>query len=253
MNLSARSLLCLPVLLAAAGCNPGIETVLLTGVVNDAPYDEGLPLADVEIATLDGNLEPFSEATTDASGAFSVEIAAAQDLFLELNGAGLAPTIFAGEAGIFDLQVEEGSLYALPEDYPAAVAEAFGDCAGDGTGGVVEGEVRVYMPGEEDDDVSLVGTAWVIAYNDAGEGFEACYLDEDGEPAPDDQEQTNATGRFAVFGLEPGAHILEVAYGDRPASGQDPSSTEAWYWYYKVNMVADGLAPFYPAWVEFTD
>jgi hypothetical protein len=237
--------------LTGTGCAEP-RSILLGGVVLDAPRGEGQPAPGVEVTVLDADLAPYDQATTDEAGAFELRVAAAQDMFLELRGEGKVTTLFAGEAGIFDLGLAEGALYVLSEARPAELAATFGACAGDGTGGIAEGEVRAYLPGEEESEVSLVGNAWVVVYDEDNDPIEACYLDEEGAPAPEDQGMTNATGRFAVFGLAPGPHVLEVSYNPGAGgedTGMDPADTLSWF--YKVNMVEGGLAPFYPAWVEF--
>jgi hypothetical protein len=239
-------------LLPLTACDLEVSEVMLSGVVLDQPYFEGSPVEGVEVTALDGDLVEYSSATTDAVGRVEIPVAAAQDMFLELRGDGIAATLFAGEAGVFDLALSDGELFTMPASTAADLAAEFGACAGDGTGGVIEGEVRIWMPGEEFSDVSLVGNAWVAAYDEQNTEYLPCYLDENGEPAPEDQSLTNATGRFAIFGVPAGAYILEVAY--RPGGTEDDtdeSDLDAYYWYYKVHMVDDGVAPFHPAWVEF--
>jgi hypothetical protein len=239
-------------LLPLTACNLEVTEVMLSGVVLDQPYFVGSPAVGVEVTSLDGDLVEFSSATSDATGLVELPVAAAQDMFLELRGDGIATTLFAGEAGVFDLALNEGELYTVPDTRAAELAEEFGDCAGDGSGGIIEGEVRIWMPGEETSDISLVGNAWVVAYDEQNNEYPPCYLDENGDPAPEDQHLTNATGRFAIFGVPEGKSFLEVAY--RPGGTEDDtedSELDAFYWPYKVNMVDGAHAPFHPAWVEF--
>jgi hypothetical protein len=237
------------VLFAPACTEP--HSVSLAGVVYDSADDDRQPAPGIEVSVLDGDLALHDQDTSDEDGAFSLRVAAAQDMFLELRGAGKVTTLFAGEAGVFDMTLEEGALYVLPEDRPSALAAEFGACADDEGGGVAEGVVRAWIPGTEESDESLVGNAWVVAYDADNEPTTACYLDADGAPAPEDQDLTNETGRFAIFGLEPGPYVLEVSY--RPGVGGEDTGgddVEPLRWYYKVNMVEGGVAPFYPAWVE---
>jgi hypothetical protein len=243
----ALSLLLLPIL----ACDLQVEEITLSGVILDAPYGAGDPVEGVEVTTLDGDLEAYSTATSDATGLVTIPVAAGQDMFLELRGDGAATTLFAGESGLFDLTLEAGELYTMPASTAADRAAEFGDCAQGGSGGLIEGEVRIFVPGGESSDEALVGNAWVVAYDAADQMYEACYLDENGEPAPDEQTLTNSTGRFAIFGVPAGPYVLEVAY--TPGAGEGDTEAEAFYWFYKVNMVDDGVAPFYPAWVEFVD
>ncbi|MFH1467459.1 MAG: hypothetical protein ABIO70_23950 [Pseudomonadota bacterium] len=236
--------------LVATGC-PQARSVALGGVVLDAPHGDGEPAPGIEVTVLDGDLEVYDQATTDEAGAFALRAAAAQDMFLELRGEGKVTTLFAGEAGVFDMSLVDGALYVLGEQRPAELAATFGDCAPSAAGGIAEGEVRAYIPGEEESDLSLVGNAWVVAYDVDNDPVDACYLDADGAPAPEGQALTNATGRFAVFGLQPGPHVLQVSF-TAGSGGEDTGAEEGetFSWFYKVNMVEGGLAPFYPAWVE---
>jgi len=249
MNRTPLALFLIPLLV---GCPGEVTEVFVTGVVLDEPYFEGQPVVGVEVTSLDGDLLPYGSATSDASGMVELPVAAGQDMFIELRGDGLTPTLFAGEAGIFNLALSDGELYTLPDTRAAELVEEFGDCAGDGTGGIIEGEVRIWMLGEETSDLSLVGNAWVMVYGENNEAFTPCYLDAEGNPAPEDQFLTNTTARFAVFGLPDDSYVLEVAY--RPggtSEDTDESDLDVYTWYYKANMVDGGIAPFHPAWVEF--
>ncbi len=248
MRTAALCLLCT----ALVGCNLEVTEVIVSGIVLDEPYFEGQPVAGVEATSLDAMLEPYSTVTSDANGLVSLPVAAAQDMFIELRGPGYAPTLFAGEAGIFDLPLSDGELYMASDTRAAELTAEFGDCASDATGGIIEGEVRVWMAGEQTSDVSLVGNAWVMVYGTDNEEFTPCFLDAEGDPAPESQTLTNSTGRFAFFGLPPDSYVLEVAFrpGGTPDDPPD-SELDAYYWYYKAHMVEDGIAPFHPAWVEF--
>ncbi len=238
--------------LLATGCIHEVTEVTMSGVVLEEPGGEGDPAAGVEISSLDADRSQVDQATTDESGAFSLLLAAQQDMFLELRGDGYVTTLFAGESGVFDWSLADGELYVRGEDVPAQLVETFGDCAAGAEGGIIEGEVRVYMPGEDSSDMSLVGNAWVTAYDSNDIPYEPCYLDENGDPAPEEQGLTNSTGRFAIFGLPADEYMLEVAY--KPgATESDPDWEDAPIYseFYNVHMLEDGLAPFYPAFVEW--
>ncbi len=244
--------LCLIAISLLAGCIQEVTEVTMSAVVLEDPGGDGDPAAGVEVTSLDSELAQHATTTTDGSGAFDIPVAAAQDMFFELRGDGFATTLFAGEAGVWDFELDDGELFVRGDDVPAELEETFGDCAAGADGGIIEGEVRLYMPGEESSDLSLVGNAWVLAYASDHTEYEPCYLDENGDPAPDDQTLTNDTGRFAIFGLPVDSYILEVGY--RPGVTQEDPDWEdapAYYWFYKVNMIEGGLAPFYPGWVEF--
>jgi hypothetical protein len=248
--MTRTSLLLLPLITA---CDLQVDEVMVSGVILDQPYFEGAPVAGVEVIALDAMLDEYSSATSGADGYVELPVAAAQDMFLELRGAGHTTTLFAGEAGVFDLPLNDGELYMLPESHGADLAAEFGDCAGDGSGAIIEGEVRVWLPGEETSDESLVGNAWVVAYDEANQPYEPCYLDAEGAPAPEDQTLTNATGRFAFFGLPAGSLLLEVAFRPSGTEGDTGEDLEALYWYYKARTLDGAITPFHPAWVELVD
>ncbi len=242
--------LLLPLLCA---CNLQVDEVMLDGVVLDGPYFEGAPAAGVEVTALDANLEVHSTAVTGADGHVELPVAAAQDMFLELRGDGFVTTLFAGEAGVFDLSLSDGELYTLPASHAQDLAAEFGDCAADGAGAVIEGEVRLWLPGEESSDESGVGNAWLVVYDEENQPYEPCYLDAEGAPAPEEQTLTNATGRFAFFGLPAGSLLLEVAYRPSGTEGDTGEELEAFYWYYKARTLEGAVTPFHPAWVELVD
>ncbi len=244
---------CLPVL---AACSTFPEAVVLSGIVYDAPYDDGEGVADVTVTTRDGRLEVFSEAVTDAGGAFEVEVASQQDLYVELSGGGWTPTLFAGDVGAYDMVAAPGALFVRPDTWASDLAATFGECAtaalaaeGAGTG-VIEGEVRLYLDGVNPPDAALLGNAWARALQGDGTEFPACYLDDDGVADPS-ATVTGAQGRFAIFGVPADAMLLLVSYGDREAADADDTAAGMWYsWIYAVLMAEGGVAPFYPAWVE---
>lgn len=239
-----RSLWLVPL---AAGCSTWPETVLVEGTVFDEAYGEGEPVAELTVLSRNAAFEEHATTTTDADGRFSLEVAAVQDLYLEISGEEHATTLFAGEAGLVDMEVTDGTLWVRSADASEELAETFGDCAAGLEGGIIEGEVRAWIEGDlEMDDLPLVETASLTVYDANGIEYAPCFLDADGEP-DDDATVTNATGRFAFFGLPAGPLTVEVTYGDATEE-----ELGVW-WYYHVYMVEDGISPFYPLLVELVD
>jgi hypothetical protein len=250
------SLAPLVALTTLAACSAFPSTILMSGTVYDAPYDDGQGAGGITVATRDGSLDAFSETVTDASGAFELEVASQQDIYMALSGGGKAPTLFAGEVGAYDMDVAPGALFVRPAAWAADLATEFGTCAKDalaaeGAGtGVIEGEVRMYMSGVSAPDAAILGNAWATAYQGDGTAWEACYLDDGGDADPE-AKVTGALGRFAIFGVPADAIVLLVSYGDREAAEADDTGAGMWYsWVYAVLMTDGGVAPFYPAWVE---
>lgn len=246
----------LVVLPAVAACGAFPTTVLMSGTVYDAPYDDGQGAGGITVATKDGSLDAFSQTTTDASGAFELEVASQQDIYLELSGEGKATTLFAGEVGAYDMDVARGALFVRPSSWAADLAAEFGTCATDalvaeGAGtGIIEGEVRLFMDGVSASDAAILGNAWATAHRGDGTAWEACYLDDEGDADPK-ATVTGALGRFAIFGVPAEPIIVLVSYGDREAAEADDTGAGMWYsWVYATLMTDGGVAPFYPAWVE---
>lgn len=235
-------------LLVMAGCINVPESVKLSGTVFDDAYGEGSPVAGVTVTARGGDFQVYSEAVTAEDGTFSMGIASVQALFLELSGEGWAPTLFSGEAGLYDMEVTDGTLWVRSEDVPASLTDTFGSCAAvAGEGGVVEGEVRVFLDGLDLANMPLVETARVRLLDEAGLIHDACYLDVDAT-ADADATVTGPLGRFGIFGVPEGYSVVEVTYGSA-VEEEVPS----WAWYYPIYMVEGGLSPFYPMLVEYME
>lgn len=236
-------ILVLPWLLA---CVEVPESIVLTGTVHDAPYGGGSVVAGLTVRSRDASLELYSETVTSDDGTFQMDVAAAQDLYLELAGDGYRTTLFAGQSGFGDLDAGDETLWVHTVDSADTITADFGSCAEDaGEGGIIEGEVRLYMNGIASEDLPIVETAQVGVVDLDGNKFYPCHLDDEGNPS-DSAEFTGVTGRFAFFGLPDEPLILGVAYGEL---GEDPVGA----WYYPVNMQEAGIAPFYPLLVELVD
>jgi hypothetical protein len=121
-----------------------------------------------------------------------------------------------------------------------AVRATFDGCDGAaGPGGVIEGEARLYIPGNDADTLPLVTTATVTVFDATGNEHAACYLDDDGT-FDAGATVTGETGRFAVFGLDEGPVVVDIVYD----TGETEPEVAYWRW------VSDGgVVPMHPAWV----
>ena len=225
-----------------AGCWSIPLEVQLTGTLLDSR--EGQGLAGADIAIHDALDVPGATGSTGEGGAFEITVPASQSFFVTFadEAGGHVPTAFTGLAGSSDVQAEEGLLYLRSADEVEALRAEFAACpAVQEPGPIVEGEVRVYLPVEQKDELPTVPDATVIVYDIDDNPFSACYLDDKGASLPDGLE-TGATGRFAVFGVPEGPLSVAVTW----AFTEDVDLT-SWY---IVRAPEGGVVPMYPAWVE---
>lgn len=229
-------------LLLLVACTDLPSSVTLTGTLLDASGGLGDPVAGATLSVFDTEVAAFAEATTDADGAFAVEVPAGQGFFLNAAADGYVSTAFNGRAGIEDFEAGEGIPWIAQ---PAFLDEVRADHAACPTaadaGVVVVGQVRQYLGFDDVESMPPVEGAVVTAIgSDAGERG-ACYLDADGASVADGTA-TGAGGGFAVFGLPEGPLIVDVRW-------EDPGGTAVGAQYPFV-APADGLVPVFPATVE---
>lgn len=202
-------------MVAAAGC--GSNTLTLRGIIS-AGVDDLEPQAGAEVAVLDVGLFELGSAVTDAQGVFEIaEVPRSEPVQLVVSGNGLVPLAFPGETGVFDpLVLQPGEVWALSEADAAEERARFDGCGADLGDGFVLGTF-VYATGPNQDGnltVAFDGLAWVELAD--GTRVDACYLDEDGELAPD-ADSSGVLGRYAVFGLPSGP--LTLVAGRRAGGG----------------------------------
>jgi hypothetical protein len=245
-------------LLLVAGCAGPPDSILLSGIVKDQPYGAGKPVADVTVTTRDDSFEETATGKTGSDGSFSLEIPAVSDFYVELSGSGFTPTLYAGEAGAYDLDAGDDVLFVRSEAAADELKTAFGSCAADKVGAIVEGEVRLFMDNIPYSDLLPVANAFASVIDGEGTVYQACYLDDKGGPAKGGST-TGATGRFGVFGLPEGPLQLDVGYSkltdendtsDPYDTGSGDDTGDSWHWYYRAWMLDGAIAPFYPAIVE---
>lgn len=231
--------------LALLACTPMPTEVTLTGAVFDDRHSAAGPLEGATVQLYDSALALYSQAQTDADGAFTVMAPAGTPVYFELHAPDFVPTGFSGTTGLSDAAVPDGTLWLESEDDLGELEGSFAGCPGVGeASGVIEGEIRYYAEGYEPDEGSewpIADTAWAIAYDTAGNPTPACYLDAEGAAYDPDAIVTGVSGRFAIFGAPTGPVTLEVGYNmnDEPY----------WHTYYYMYVPEDGVAPAWPAYV----
>lgn len=242
LKLHRPSLALVLLMLAANGCTPN-EVVSLRGVVQQA-YEQELPLGGAQVEILDAAGRSFDRARTDPDGAFEVQAPLGSQIYATIAGTGYIPAAFLGQSGISPVaRVEDGVLFGFSTEEDQAWRTLFAGCPGaDQPGAVVVGEVRFFDLAHPDTGEPPLCETGVITLELDDQVFEACYLTEDGLAWDPAATQTGTPGRFALFGLPEGSGVLNVDY--RYAT--DYLVKQA----YPVWLPADGVAPWFPAWVE---
>lgn len=233
-------------ILLLAACLPDVGVVTMYGIVHDAPNSEGNLVEAATVETRDYDGEVVGTAQTDFAGNFAVDVPEGVDFFVEVRKDGHVPTHFSGLAGVYDFDAGAGYPWVAPTAWVDGVREDFANCPTvDLPGGVVTGEVRLYISNIDPSGAPLIETGEVSVYTTASdEILWACYLDDEGNSIADGT-QTGATGRFAVFGIPAGLMAVEVLYTDPTG---DRVSSHPQY------IVAEGgLVPMYPAWAYTTE
>jgi hypothetical protein len=224
-------------------CTSLPETVTLTGTLLDAPSAEASTVGSATISILDLDLLTVASASTDADGAFSVMVPASATFFLHAEAEGHTTTSHTGFSGFTDIAANDGDLWVRPTDELDTIRAEFAGCEGaDGEGAIVEGVVRLWIPGDNPlDSLPLVTTATVTVVEANGVTHMACYLDADGV-FDGTATATGDTGRFALFGLSSGGITVEVSY-----TAEGTVQDQSLYW---AHLPEGGTFPLQPALVE---
>lgn len=232
--------------LAVLGCTD--ETVLLNGVVYESHDLLSPALAGAEIHVVDFDGTSLSTATADGGGRFETEVPGGIPVFVEVSAEGYSVTPFPGVIGLAPVQtVDDHALYGVSDAERADWLARFTGCPGaDGDRAIVLGEMRIY--GLEDPltgESPTIGTG-IVTVTD-GEQTEAagCYFDPAGERYDPAAEVTGDSGAFAVFGVEPGLHDLQL----EGAVSETLSASEVYpLW---IPDRPNVVSPWYPAWLPF--
>ena len=221
-------------------CLPQPGEVTLSGQIN-ASQDSQSGMADVTVSSWDSTLSPYSETLTDVDGLFAINIQANRVYHLVLSGEALAPTAFSGVIGSEDVAIPADSLFVRSQREIEGLRASFAACDWiEATGGIIEGIVQFPIENGDSGENLMAEVAYVSASSDEGTHYSACYLDNEGNALANGVE-VGATGRFAIFGVAPGA--VTVAFS-QDLGGQ--TLTNYGYTY----MPENGVAPFFPAFID---
>lgn len=226
-------------------CQPKLnEEVVVSGEVYAGRAEGSAPLGGAALRTHNLYTEEVDRTEADAQGRFEILAPPIDQFFFTIEAEGFVPTSLSAAVGTTDTTAPTGAVWARSlADHEAALAP-FAACPGaDAPGGVIEGEVRVYLGDtvQGADELPLVTTASLFAEDTNGRIAAPCLLDDEGLYDPEAMV-TGQTGRFAMFGLSPGIAALRLSYtiDDVPVPEQ----------YTKVMVPEGGVAPLYPAWAE---
>ena len=232
------------ILLLLACTKDASQVAVRTTIGSDRDEDPTGVVAGAEVDVYAASTEAFSHATADDDGAITLELPFGSASFLVVHGDGHAPTSFSLGRFYEDSSLPDATIWLRSESAVAALEDEFGPSCpnmANTEGVLLEGEVRLFLDGQDLETLPLVTTASVTAFDQDGVTYLGCYLDDAGKPSTD-ATQTGQTGRFAVFGAEAGTLFVEVTYEFVDGVQEPPIG-------YYVVAEAGGVAPFYPALV----
>jgi hypothetical protein len=225
--------------------NDPSKVAVTTTIGADRGEDPKGVAAGAEIDVYNASTEAFSHATADDQGKVTLDLPFGGASFMIVHADGDVPTSFSLGPFYEDSTLPDSVLWTRSEGSYAAIEEAFGpscpnmEKSDDGV--LLEGEVRLFIDGQDLDTLPLVTTANVTAYDSQDGAYEGCYLDDKGKPSSS-ATVTGQTGRFAIFGAGAGTLFLEVSFDLAEGIDEPPNG-------YYVVAEAGGAAPFYPALV----
>ena len=152
----SMSLALIPLL---AGC--GIGVVRVEGKVLDGNAAEAPGLADAGVEIRDQDGFSFDSASTDSDGDFVAEAPPGETIYAWITHPDGTVSSFTGSSGLQPtLEVEPGTLYGVSTALDTEWLGPFAGCPGLGEeGGVVVGEVHVFLPGNEPGPDTIVSFA----------------------------------------------------------------------------------------------
>ena len=219
------------------GCLPQTTSTIKATVYDTV--DE--PIANTTIDVRDPTGLLFTSVVSNELGEFSVSIPSHTNFFLVLSADQYQTSSFSGYAGEGEFDVPSGTLWLRTEQEIEARQNEFSDCE---TGmSMIDGEVRLAIEGQIDDDSLLVTTATVTAIDQLEQEYDGCYQPQIDEETGDSNPSsaTGSSGQFAIFGLNKGVHLLEIKVQ------YDAENSENFPYY--VFVPDNGNVPLYPAYI----
>lgn len=230
-------------LLFLFGCDPTIDQVVLSGIVQDAPGGVGNVVAGSALLSRDRDGATVGETESAADGSFAIDVPAGASFYLELSAEGFVPTGFSSFAGTEDFQASTGYPWISTTLWLDELRTTYANCESvDAAGGVFAGQVLASIDGFDDPGSwpAISGAKVVVTGNDVIE-LPTCYLDDDGLSVVG-LASTGSTGEYAVFGVPSGGVVMQVA--------AERSGGEIGTDVFDFIMPELGLVPVYPTPVE---
>jgi len=192
-------------MLLGFGCLPTLSSQI-SGTIEDS---SGNAIPNPEIRVYDYRGEELSQLSGNEEGQFEAELPPYSSIFFVVSAEGYEASSFAGFSGEGTFSVDDGTLWLRNASEIQTIRSDFSSCAID-EGVLVDGEVRLGLSNDITVDSPTITTASIATVDGEEDGFTACYLptfdEETQEEIP--SELTGDSGRFALFGLEPGVHTL---------------------------------------------
>ncbi len=228
--------------LSITGCLPTMSASI-TGTIEDS---SGSPISDplIEIRAWDGTL--LTEVTGESNGTFTVDLPPFQEFFVIASKEGYPKTSFTGYSGEGQYPVPSGTLWLRSENEVETALRDYEECFSTeyfSGFGVIEGLAKLYISGENTDNLPEITTATAHISINEESGIEGCYLpqiSEDGETVS--STVTGDSGRYAIFGIEEGPHELVISVEVDGSSFDYP---------YLVYVTEGGITPMIPTLIPF--
>ncbi len=225
----------------------GLGEVRITGVALESPDDKSDPLVDGTVRVLDNRGLLFDSGATDASGRFSVMAPAGEVIYALVENADGIIASFTGVSGMDPvLRVDRGQLHGVPERVRTRWSDTFAGCQGIESGGLVIGQVHVFLAGVDPDETTVVNNATVkLQSTTTGEDLArtACYLDAETGLFDPEGVRTGPLGWYAIPDVPEGAYVLQVEF--------EVSEGMFTRGYLDIRVPPSGVVPRFPTFVDF--
>lgn len=239
-------------LVTVAACSSERRVGVLTGIVTSGPEASSETIEGARVRTFGMQGKLLDDVVTNQDGSFQADVPYGGTFFIEVDS-GDVPTAFSALSQYGSVEGGHGDLWTRTSGQVEGIRSVYGGCgSASDEGGIIEGEVQVYLAVNETDELPLITTATVRATAEDGTVHEACYLNNLGE-TEDALFWTGNTGRFAIFGVPPGLYDVEVEYWIPDYEGEiDTGNSDQRIETPRlpIRMPEGGVSVHYPLWAS---